>query len=336
MPRQRPEVLREFRAALGRQAFDAGSFANGFANALLDVAAEYEVSLREAADEAEVGRLALRQEWREVLVLLRGGPRLPSDLAEALHKDRPTVTRILKKLRAAGLVQSYALEEDGRTRPHRLTAYGRRVLDGLDVEMPSDVERGIRLAVALFQEMFEHGSRSRADLDALARDVLGDPSVAAAAVSAWGSNVREAGLVGKFDGEYHLTPQHAVPLSARHEILWSHGASLLAQINAHRRADVPVFVRTTNEAWGAWAYALQDDSTGLSRTIVNGDILSRTIEPPARYDLLYDDPAVIGADRQIPTMQSMMDHADAKFVIASGEDRVPEGFVQLDLQPKKD
>lgn len=336
LPNQRLDVLRRFRAGLANQAMTGGSFARGYIDGLLDVTAEYEVSLRQVADEAELGRRALRQDWREVLLLLRQGPKLPSDIASVLQKDRPTITRILKKLRAAGLVEAYSPDDvDGRTRPHRLTLHGRRLVDGLDAGISADLERGIRIAVALFREMVEHTSCTQAELDTVARAFLDDPSAAVAAVSMWGTEARDVGLIAEFDGEYHLTPRRTSPVSGRNEILWSHGTALLARLK-QQRADIPVFVRTTNDAWGAWAYALQDDTTGLSRTIVNGDILSRTIEPPPHFDLLYDDPAVLGADRDIPAMQALMQRADARFVIATGEAPIPEGFVQLELEPEKD
>lgn len=337
LPHQRLDVLRRFRAGLANQAVAGGSFARGYIDGLLDVTAEYEVSLRQVADEAELGRRALRKDWREVLLLLRHGPKLPSDIATALHKDRPTITRILKKLRAAGLVEAYSPDDlDGRTRPHRLTLHGKRLVEGLDADISADLERGIRIAVTLFREMVEHPSNTQAELDTVARAFLDEPGAAMAAVSMWGTEARDAGLIAEFDGEYHLTPRRTSPVNERNEILWSHGTALLARLKQQRSADIPVFVRTTNDAWGAWAYALQDDTTGLSRTIVNGDILSRTIEPPPHFDLLYDDPAVLGADRDIPAMQALMQRADAKFVIATGETSIPEGFVQLELEPGKD
>jgi DNA-binding MarR family transcriptional regulator len=340
LPRQRIDVLRQFRAGLAQQPVSAGSlgsFARGYVNGLTDVTAEYEVSLRQVAEEAEIGRLALRRDWREVLMQLGDGPKLPSDIATSLQKDRPTVTRILKKLRAAGLVHAYSHEEvDGRTRPHRLTVHGQRVLDGLDAGISADVERGIRLGVALFRQITSRASCSQAELDTVVRAILDDPGAAAAAASLWGSEARTAGLVTEFDGEYRLAPLNGGPVNGRNEILWSHGTDLLARLKERRSPHIPVFVRTTNEAWGAWAYALQDDTTGLSRTIVNGDIVSRTIEPPPRFDLLYDDPAVIGADRHIPAMQTLMAQADAKFVITTGEDPVPDGFVQLEIYPDPD
>lgn len=337
LPRQRIDILRQFRAGLSQQEVRPGSFAQGYVNGLLDVTAEYETSLREVADEAEIGRLALRRDWREVLMLLRDGPKLPSDIALVLHKDRPTITRILKKLRVAGLVQAYSHDEvDGRTRPHRLTLHGQRVLEGLDAGVSSDIERGIRLGVALLRQISARSSASQADLDAIAQAFLDEPGAAAAAVSLWGAEAKEAGLLAEFDGEYQLMPRNSEPVNGRNEILWSHGTNLLARLKEQRSQNIPVFVRTTNEAWGAWAYALQDDTTGLSRTIVNGDILSQTIHPPPQFDLLYDDPAVIGADRHIPAMQTLMEQADAKFVITTGTDPVPEGFLQLEIYPDED
>ncbi|WP_428264031.1 helix-turn-helix domain-containing protein [Haliangium sp.] len=337
LPRQRLEVLRAFRAGLARQTEPEGTFADGYLNGMLDITAEYEVSLRQVADESERQRLAMRREWREVLLALREGPMLPSEIATVLRRDRPTITRILKKLRIAGLVEAYAQDEvDGRTRPHRLTLHGQRLVDGLDAGVSAELERGIRIAVALFDHLVQHVSSSQSELDVVARAFEGDPGSAAAAVSLWRAEARDAGLLTEFDGEFHLTPGGAAPVGGRSKLFWDHGTALLARLKEQRTTDFPVFVRTTNDTWGPWAFALQNDASGLSRTIVNGDILSRTIEPPPHFDLLYDDPAVIGADREIPAMQSLIQQADARFVVTTGEDSIPEGFVQLELAPGKD
>ncbi|GAB4514751.1 MAG: hypothetical protein Tsb0020_33300 [Haliangiales bacterium] len=337
LPKQRAEELTKFRATLARQLATDESYSDGYLRSMLDVTAEYEVSLREVSDESAVQRLALRKEWRDVLTLLRDGPRLPSDIAAELGRDRPTITRLLKRLRTAGLVEAYAQDEvDGRIRPHRLTLDGQRLVAGLDAGVSAETERGIRIAVALFQHLETHASAHQAELDTVARAFLGDASSAAAAVSLWSSETRVAGLAAEFDGELHRLTSGAAAVGGRNQLFWDHGSTLLAQLRARRPQEMPVFVRTTNDAWGAWAFALDGDQTGLSRTIVNGDILSRTIEAPPQYALLYDDPGVLGADRHNPDMQLLINQADAKFVVTTGEDVVPEGFVQLSLDPDAD
>lgn len=336
LPRHRLDVLRKFRAGLAKQRVTDGSLAEGYIDGLLDVTAEYEVSLRQGADECEIQRQALRKDWREVLLVLKEGPKRPSDVAALLAKDRPTVTRILKKLRAAGLVQVYASDElDGRTRPHRLTLLGQRIVEGLDAGISADVERGISIAVALFRHLVTHASSPTTALDPIAHAFLGDPGAAAAAVSLWAAEAKDAGLVAELGDEYLLAPGNEAPVGGRNEVLWDNIPALLDQLKGRKDEEVPVLVRT-HEAWGAWAYALQDHSTGRSRTIDNGDILAQTIELPPRFDLLYDDPAVIGVDRDIPTMQALMQRADEKFVITTAGDPVPEGFIQIELDPKKD
>ncbi|MCG8424850.1 MAG: winged helix-turn-helix domain-containing protein [Proteobacteria bacterium] len=353
LSRQRLEILQSFRAGLARiHRRDSRSFASGYIASLLDVVAEYEVSVRQAYDAKELQRLAVREDWREILFALEAGPRLPSELAVAAGKDRPSITRILKRLRMAGLVQAYADGSiDGRMRPHRLTLDGRRLVEMLQRQVPDGVERGIRVAVSLFHHLATHTSSSALELDALARTVL-DDTEAAAAVNTWARRAKEAGLLTELSPvrptrsseagpQYHLAPPHrgdADPpstLDSRNSALWHGIPDILTQIADRRDQDVPVYVRTSTGAWGAWAYALQNrDATGMSRTIVDGDILSGTVEPPDRpFDLVYDDPEVIEIDREQPTMQAFMAQADEKFAVSSGGESVPDDFISLELTP---
>ncbi len=55
-----------------------------------------------------------------VINLLREQPRHPSEMAETLELSRPTVSRHLKVLRQAGLIEADSLEPDARRRTYRL------------------------------------------------------------------------------------------------------------------------------------------------------------------------------------------------------------------------
>ncbi|MCA9647344.1 MAG: winged helix-turn-helix transcriptional regulator [Myxococcales bacterium] len=57
---------------------------------------------------------------RRTIELLREEPRRSSDLAEALGLSRPLMSRHLKVLRKAGLVEERAAEHDARNRVYRL------------------------------------------------------------------------------------------------------------------------------------------------------------------------------------------------------------------------
>ncbi|MGE0324781.1 MAG: ArsR/SmtB family transcription factor [Polyangiaceae bacterium] len=59
---------------------------------------------------------------RRAIELLRDEPRRSSDLAEALGLSRPLMSRHLKVLRQAGLVEERAAEHDARNRVYRLKA----------------------------------------------------------------------------------------------------------------------------------------------------------------------------------------------------------------------
>lgn len=341
--RQRLDVLREFRAGLSRVHLREGSFSAGYVNGLLDVVAEYEVFVKQLAEEEELARTALREDWRAVLAELANGPKLPSELAHRLGKDRPSITRILKRLRSGGLVHAYASDSlDGRRRPHRLTVQGRRLLESLE-HVSADVERGISIAVGLFRHLVSHASSPASSLGAIANQIVDNPDEAARAVNIWVDQLKRAGLIAEIDprdtpdGQFHIKPQPPALADDHSDTLWTRAPSILDEIKQRKDEQVPVYVRTHDATWGAWAYALQNDTTGLSRTIVNGDILSRAIHPPdRRFDLVYDDPEAIDADRNEPTMQAFWAQAEEKFVVTSAEEDVPEGFIQLKLVPKKD
>ena len=57
---------------------------------------------------------------RAVISLLREGPRRSSDMATALATSRPAMSRHLRVLRRAGLVEEESLEDDARVRMYQL------------------------------------------------------------------------------------------------------------------------------------------------------------------------------------------------------------------------
>jgi DNA-binding transcriptional ArsR family regulator len=57
---------------------------------------------------------------REVIDLLRAGPRRASEIAEELRMSRPAMSRHLRVLRKSGLVTENDLEHDARVRLYRL------------------------------------------------------------------------------------------------------------------------------------------------------------------------------------------------------------------------
>lgn len=357
LPQQRMEVLRSFRAELARFNLPDGGYAAGYVTSMLDVTAEFEASLREADDEREVTRRALREDWRSVLFALRESAMLPKDLASRLGKDRPTITRILKRMRTAGLVQSFAHDSlDGRMRPHRLTLQGKNLVSQIATEstdLPSDLARGITLAVRFFQQLGAQASSTGRELNAIANEVLQDIPKATNAVQVWAEETRRVGLVDSAD-QFSTTPMDSPPTAqampgghmaetrsltdpaaeeadVEERPLWKRIPDILSELEQYRDRDTPIYVRTSDSTWGAWAYALQSgDSTGMSRAIVKGDMLANSLAPPERrFALVYDNPAAIDADREEPAMRAFLERADNKFVITEESDRVPEGFIPL-------
>jgi DNA-binding MarR family transcriptional regulator len=353
LSREHLDALRSARAALARLAIssepdsdvDAQSYACGYVASMVDVTAEYETSVRHGEDARMLEQLVIREGCRELLSLLRSGPKLPSELADTLGEDRSTLTRLLQKLRAAGLVMVHAGDAtDRRQRPHRLAPEGRRVLDRLDAGLSGDVARGIHLAVEVFRHLLANASSPTSALESIAIELLQDPLAAAAAVDVWASAAKQAGLVTSS----HVRRSDTVPFPVRaagsaptdvpSDRMWNAAPILLRRINTRASDPVPVYVRTNDETWGAWAYALaQGHGKGLSRTIVDGDIVSRSVQPPEqRFLLLYDDPAAIHSDRHEPTMRAFLERAEQKYVVTGlGDDDtdIPDEFIALEIEP---
>lgn len=341
LPRQRLDVLRSARAELARTCLPEQSFAAGYVAGLLDVAAEYESHMRAEADREAQAALAARESVRRVLVELRMGAELPAELAARLGREPAAIAELLDELAAAGLVHAYAGEAGERhMRPYRLTLAGRRILDELVPGISAQVEAGIRVAVSMFHYLCRHDSSPASALQEIAEEVLHAPEAAAAAVRVWAEAAQEADLVTELDlphqpahghEHYYATSMRTAPADARSDRLWRHVPLLLAQLEARRPARVPVYVRTNSSGWGAWAYALQSqDQTGMSRTILDGDLLMRAISPPdQRFDLVYDNREALEADRHEPTMQAFLERADEKFMVAAADDDVPDGFQRL-------
>jgi DNA-binding MarR family transcriptional regulator len=357
LPREQLEVLRRFRAELARVSgggagMDGDLFAAGYVSSMLDVTAEYETSVQQSEDAQALEAMVDREGWGEVLQHLNAGSKLPSELADELGEDRSTVTRKLQKLRAAGLARVQAGRTvDGRKKPHRLTAEGRRLTAKLQAGLSPDVVRGIRVAVALFRHLIASNSSITSTLDKVAGEALGQRGHAPEAVRVWASEAENAGLISKVPGaesapeaEADVRVSNGVPQpvlangTSRSEALW-YGAPLLLRKLARRSSErVPVYVRTTDEGSGPWAHAL-DRLEPPGRTIVDEDIAAHAIEPPdQRFHLVYDDPDAIRGDILEPIMREFMERAAAKFVVvAPDQDHdIPEGFIELEMDDSLD
>jgi DNA-binding MarR family transcriptional regulator len=349
LPRARLSQLRDFRAEIGRLWSGTPTpgreheYASGYVACMVDVTAEYEVTLRQHEDEHEYQNAAQHEGWRDMLLLLRNGPMLPSAIAEQLGVDRSTVTRSLSRMRAAGVVEVANGDSlDGRTRPHRMTLAGQRLLGRLQQSMPQDVRRGIRLAVSLISHVMKHSTSAANELENLALAELGDAQNATQAIEAWTEASTEHGLL--HDIRAYVSDAHepagataAEPPQLSSNAPWQRAPLVLAHVQPGPAQDsVPLYVRTSNDAWPAWAYALsQENGNHQSRAIVDRDIRTRTIQPPDQpFRLVYDDPSAISQDRDDPTMRELIARADEKFVVAYSDDEldgVPTDFVAIPM-----
>lgn len=77
-----------------------------------------------------------------LLVLWEGGPATVSQLGRRLHLDSGTLSPLLKRLDANGLVSRNRLPQDERSVEIRLTAKGRRLRSRADV-IPAQMGRAI-------------------------------------------------------------------------------------------------------------------------------------------------------------------------------------------------
>lgn len=346
LPRARLSHLRDFRAEIGRlwtrtQQAPGGGYASGYLACMTDVTAEYEVALRQHEDEQEYRSAALREGWRDVLALLRDGPMLPSAIADRLGVDRSSVTRALSRMRTAGVVEVAPGDPlDGRTRPHRITWAGQRLLDGWQQTLSQDVQLGIRVAVSLITQVMRHPISGADELEAAALAELGDREIAARAVEVWTDVFTEHGLLHDIRAQASDALESAgmaltEPPRLSSNAPWQRAPLVLARVQPGPEQDsVPLYVRTTNDAWPAWAYALtQDSSHGQSRAIADRDIRTRSIQPPDQpFRLIYDDPSAISSDSNDPAMRELMARADEKFVVAYSADElegVPTDFVAI-------
>jgi DNA-binding MarR family transcriptional regulator len=346
LPHQRPDVLRRVRAGLAGAELPEKSFAAGYVAGMLDVAAEYEGHVHADGDRATQHALAARPDARAVLSALGVSAARPGELAAFLGRETAAVAHLLDELELAGLVQAHAIEAGERhLRPFRLTLAGTRVLEGLPPVLSSDIETGIRIAIRMFGYLSRRESSPSSALQEIAEEALHDPHAAAAAVQTWAEEAKDAELVTESeippathgihlpsqDEVFYSSPRQQAQSDVRSQRLWQHVPVFLAQLEARRDARVPVYVRTNASGWSAWAYALQSqDETGMSRTILDGDILARSVSPPdQRFDLIYDNREALEADRDEPTMRAFLERADEKFMVATHDDEVPEGFTRL-------
>jgi DNA-binding MarR family transcriptional regulator len=346
LPQQRPETLRTMRAGLARAELPEKSFAAGYVAGMLDVASEYEGHVHAELDRAAQCELAARPDARAVLAALAEKPARTTELAALLGSEPATVANLLDELELAGLVQAHAIAEDDRhMRPYQPTLAGRRALDRLAPVLSPDIETGIRIAIRMLGYLNRHDASPASALQEIAEEALHDPEAAVAAVQIWAAEAQGAELVAESNTPppghdnhapqrnevFYTSPSRPAPADVRSQRLWQHVPVFLAQLEARREARVPVYVRTNASGWSAWAYALQSqDATGMSRTILDGDILARSMSPPdQRFDLVYDNREALEADRDEPMMRAFLERADAKFMVATHDDEVPEGFTRL-------
>jgi hypothetical protein len=182
LPRHRWEVLDEFRTAVERTPLEVSAYTRGFLDALSAVSESYQAEVLPQQSDERVAALARRRNWRPVLQAMANGPVLPTDLRIQLQEtELSTVSRRLRDMRQVGLVDllSPPGAADGRTRPHHLTAMGRRILDRLSQEVSRSAgepalnrdESGSGPKLAELRQPAEAAARKPANFPRLVRNV---------------------------------------------------------------------------------------------------------------------------------------------------------------------
>lgn len=136
LSQNRWEILDAFRAAVERSLPRSSDYVRGVLDALSEASRSYQAEVLPKKGEEQVTSLARHRNWLPVLRAMDKRPVLPTELGAHLQKEDSTVSRLLRDMRQAGLVDLLIPPgADGRFRPHHLTAMGRRVLAQLSQEV---------------------------------------------------------------------------------------------------------------------------------------------------------------------------------------------------------
>jgi DNA-binding MarR family transcriptional regulator len=176
LPRCRLDTLKRFRELLARlpQGTSQG-WGEGYRSALLDVVASYEGAVGAAREQQQVA-LLLRQKrgWQQALEALRDGPLTQAELAQALdNMDKGQMSRMLRKMRDAGLVEVFPSTDEDKSHPHHLTPRGRTLLEQQgSSELSERDEALLRFAVTFIGLSVMEERALTSELDALCRRVV--------------------------------------------------------------------------------------------------------------------------------------------------------------------
>lgn len=328
LPRRRLDELRVLRAGLAGMNYPEGSFELGYKMALQDVMAAYEAAAQRLADEEDAQAIILSEGWRDVLFALKAGAKRPADIAKETGKAPAWISRALQKLRDAALVEG-SDGADGRTRPHRLTLLGERVLARLPAPVSGELRRGMQIAVRLDSTLASRGKVSVAELVNQAVSFLGDQQQAAPTVHEWLEAATEAGVavcdypVSTKPKELDATAAYPVD-PAGCSVLWRDSAdaharrltnllygiirdstsvpSWIERLRASVETGTQVFIRTKYaDLANAWRLLLvtkfdRSSAAESSRTITDADLLSgslRSLEAGASGEVGASGPIVI-------------------------------------------
>ncbi len=121
--------LRSFVSTVSAAPKPTDLFTQGYREAVTDIVWSCVEEIDAQLADAEARSLAVKH--RPFLLEMASGPRRVSDFVPGVVASMPRATKVLAKLRGAGLAEIAPFRSDGRVRAHILTAKGSAVLDGL-------------------------------------------------------------------------------------------------------------------------------------------------------------------------------------------------------------
>jgi hypothetical protein len=331
LPRRRVEVLQQARAALAR--FDLPekeSYAAGYAAALADVVAAFEVATSQDREVATNADALVRSGVRDVIGIMREGVELPSAIAERLGKPREVVSRTLSQMRESGLAEDFdpPAGSDQRMRPHRLTARGEGLADQLPSTFPDGTARGIAFSVRAFGRLARVATTTKTGIEELATDVFQGVLTARGAAQAFVESASAEGVIETKGDSISLLPSRADEQARLVDLIEracnDDQSALLERLRQVVDGGLHLLVRPNATSKRSWRLLLATTRSGVWGKI-------RVVERPEldpmeagqRFAVLYDHVTALTEDEENAAVSKLYARAERKLCIASKATHVP-------------
>lgn len=341
LPRGRLEVLARFRELLARaEPSEPRSFEEGYRVALLEVVAAYEAEAGALQEEKEVEALLRRRGWKQVLTALEQGPRTQAQLAEALEMDKGQLSRLLKDMRSARLVEVFQTPESKHSsQPHQLSLRGQRLLERLVADrgsLSAEVTEALRMAARFFAHRLVAGRLGSPWMSALPSPVK--PRLAEQVERMLTQEAQKLGILA--EGELpapNVEPPESIILERLFERKEGERIAVLDDL-LERAPGKVLLLRASNPLrWqGSILRAISDEELlPNSRILQDADIWTGLFDiPRTPYVLVYENPALRALDRQQGgLLEELETRAQEKFCFFVPPQTVPREYEGISLEP---